>query len=324
MRKETPSLVFTLTPKQRQVLRGTSVEDAYNDMQQAVTSIMETVSNFTAFKQHPLDKEEAVWSASVILKHGKVVHPTQDLRESVMPRMYLLPHLSLMGAPMNPDPEISIVFQEEMVREKGKEEDMVLLIARKDMAKNETVHMWPGQLSDSELVLRHNITFKNNPIGMGSNISLPSDWNEDPTQMKSYKEFKKFNCSEVENFQIRISRNGKPNQDFVRCYRLAWFINHGWYHPGYGRPNMIAMLNQWPPPTRYTHTEWLAWTQADNALSARLTAHCEYMKQQLKSSVSDEIKQYFRTSTDGNDKAIWRLRQVENTAWNKCIAQADN
>eukprot|EP00397_Hematodinium_sp_SG-2012_P038222 GEMP01041547.1.p1 GENE.GEMP01041547.1~~GEMP01041547.1.p1 ORF type:complete len:317 (+),score=46.99 GEMP01041547.1:408-1358(+) len=304
--------------KQREVLAGTTVENAYEDMQATVSAVYQSLGNFTAFRRQPITMEDIIWSVSVVLKHGKLVHPHQDLRDRIRPRMYLLPLLPLLDAPMDPDPEKSIAFQEEVVLQDGKEEEAVLLIARRDMLKGETVFMWPGRLSDSELLLRHNITFKRNPIGIGNNASIPENWSDD-VKSSAYKEYEKFNCTEAEHFEFRISKKGFPNRQFVRCYRVAWFIQQGWYNPGYARPEMVAMLDKWPPPKRYTHDDWLPWTQADNAFN-KVLQNCNQMKETLREAVDDDVKDYFRASADPNDRVIWKLRQTEKKTWRECLA----
>ena len=43
---------------------------------------------------------------------------------------------------------------------------------------------------------------------------------------------------------------GFPMRNFVRCYRVSWFITNGWYSPAL--KSRMRELNKWPPPEKYT------------------------------------------------------------------------
>lgn len=53
---------------------------------------------------------------------------------------------------------------------------------------------------------------------------------------------------------VSNSWQGFPMRSFVRCYRISWFINNGWYSPAL--KNRMRELNKWPPPEKYTTTGW--------------------------------------------------------------------
>lgn len=47
-----------------------------------------------------------------------------------------------------------------------------------------------------------------------------------------------------------LNARGYPMRNFVRCYRVSWFITNGWYSPAL--KSRMRELNKWPPPEKYT------------------------------------------------------------------------
>ena len=86
--------------------------------------------------------------------------------------------------------------------------------------------MWPGRLSNSELLLRHNLTFAKNPVGVGDNTTAPHQWNPDGLGQAN-REYAKFNCTYPESFELRFSAKGYPQRQLARCARLSWFMENG-------------------------------------------------------------------------------------------------
>merc|ERR1712194_187267 len=114
------------------------------------------------------------------------------------------------------------------------------------MKKEETVYMWPGQFSNSELALRVGRSFAKNPVGIGGKPSVPANWNPKAANTPNYKEFAKYNCTSIEVFRIRLSLKGWPVRSFIRCQRIAWFLANSWYKAEY--VDRMHLLNKWPPP----------------------------------------------------------------------------
>lgn len=63
--------------------------------------------------------------------------------------MYIFPLVELLDVALHPNPVVSIGFQEEIIIEGKREEDVVLQIARRDMPKGKEIFAWPGRLSNS-------------------------------------------------------------------------------------------------------------------------------------------------------------------------------
>jgi len=315
-------LVLQLTERQRSVLRGTTVEGAYDEMVRNRNLIHETAPNFTFFRKWPVTVDEAAWALAVIMRHARVVHPHQDVRETRHPRMYLFPLKELLAVQLHPDPGVAISFQEEIILEDGKrEEEMVLQIARRDMAKGEEVFFWPGRLSNSEMAVRHGLMFPTNPVGIGRNASQPPNWSPNP-ETKIRKEYDKYNCSTLEAFEMRLSLRGHPMRNFVRCYRVSWFLTNGWYNPGLAK--RLRELNKWPPPNKYSKDDWLAWTQADAELNRVLLDYCRMRRQQLKNSMDSTTAADFRKSKDPTDRLLWALRGEESKTFKECISLSES
>lgn len=309
--------VLQLTERQRRVLNGTTVEGAYEEMRRNADLIQQTASNVSIFSRAPVTREEAGWALAVIMRHARVVHPHQDVRETRSPRMYLIPLLELLEVELHQDPGVGITFQEEIVAENKVEEEVVLQIARRDMAKGEEVFIWPGRFSNSDMIVRHGIAFGYNRIGIGRNVTQPPNWVDNPTA-KARKEYDKYNCSTLESFELRFSTAGSPMRSWVRCYRVSWFMTNGWYSPAL--LSRKRELEKWPPPKRYTKEDWLSWTQADAEMIRVLLEYCKLMKQQLKDSIDSGTAADFRKSKDPMDRLLWHLRGEESKTFKECIA----
>jgi hypothetical protein len=308
--------VLTLTERQLTILNGTTVDGARKEMEDQRSLILDTSKNLTFFQKAPMTLEEADWALAVIMKHSRVVHPHQDVRETRAPRMYLFPLLELLDVQLHPDPSRAATFQEEITLETGKrEEEMVLQIARRDMPKGEEVFLWPGRLSNSEMVVRHGVKFEKNAVGVGRNVTQPPNWSEDP-QSRIRLEYDKYNCSSLTAFEVRVSARGFPMQSFVRCYRVSFFLTQGWYTPALAK--RTRELNKWPPPAKYTSSDWLTWTQADQEVNRHILNYCTTMRQQLKDTMDAETAADFRKSTDATDKLIWQLRSEETRSFKEC------
>jgi len=253
------------------------------------------------------------------MRHAQVVHPHQDVRGHRDARMYIFPLTKLLKVQLHPDPGVSITFQEEITVDAKREEEMVLQIARRDMPKGEEVFFWPGHFSNSEMVVRHGIMFPKNPVGIGRNTSVPSNWNDNKNS-NIRQEYGKYNCTSVESFELHISPRGYPDRLFVRCYRVSWFITNGWYSPGY--VSRFRELSKWPPPKKYSKDDWLAWTQADAELNRYILEYCRFMRQQLKDTMDAATAKDFRSSTDPVDNLVWQLRAEETRTFKECLTLA--
>ena len=313
-------VALELTERQRSVLIGTTVEGAHEEMVANRDLIQFTASNLTYFKKWPITEREASWALSVIMRHARVVHPHQDERDRRAARMYLIPLVQLLHVHLHPEASLAISFQEEITLDENKrEQEMVLQIARRDMAKGEEVFVWPGRLSNSEMTIRQGMSFPVNPVGIGRNVSQPQNWNDNP-ESRIRKEYAKANCSSLESFEMRLSAQGFPMPIFRKCFRISWFLVNGWYNPGY--LNKLRDLTTWPPPKSYRHEDWLAWTQADQALNDVILDYCSYARQKLKDTINAKTADDFRKSTDRIDKLLWNLRGEESRTFKECITLA--
>ncbi|KAF4733709.1 hypothetical protein FOZ63_009944, partial [Perkinsus olseni] len=142
-----------------------------------------------------------------------------------------------------------VTLQREIVQENGRLEDVVALVARQDMREGEEVFIWAGHFSNSELLMRYGFRLKDNPVGVGGGGNqsslVPSNWNDFP-ESPVRKQYSKFNCTSESQFVIRISGRGKPDKDFIRCFRVGWFMTSGWFSPKL--VHMRNHLERWPPP----------------------------------------------------------------------------
>lgn len=309
--------VLELTKRQRAVLKGTTVEGAYKEMARNRDLIRNTAGNLTFFAKERVGQAEATWALAVIMRHARVVHPHQDVRETRHPRMYLFPFAELLDIQLHPDPGVAISFQEEIVLENGKrEEEVVVQIARKDMPKGEEVFLWPGRLSNSEMIVRHGLAFSKNPMGIGRNITQPPNWHENPAS-NIRKEYERYNCTSLESFELRFSPLGSPSRTFVRCYRVSWFLTNGWYSPAL--LSRRRELEKWPPPKKYGKDDWLAWTQADQEVNRVILEYCRDMRERLKDSIDAATAEEFRKSKDPVDKLLWQLRGEESKTFKECM-----
>lgn len=317
--RNTTLLALRLTERQKRVLEGTTIEGAAEEMEKQRDFIQHTASNLTFFRNAPVTQAQASWSLAVILRHSRIVHPHQDVRESRQPRMYLFPLVELLGVQLHPDPGVAIPFQEEMTLDGKKEEEMVLQIARRDMPKGDEVFLWAGRLSNSDMALRHGLVWPRNPIGVGRNISAPPNWSDKPDS-NVRKEYDAYNCSSLEEFELRFSINGFPMRNFVRCYRVSWFLVNGWYTPALQK--RMRELNKWPPPKKYSKDDWLAWTQADAEVNRVILTYCRDMRLRLKETMDSPTAEDFRNSKDPVDKLLWQVRSEESKTFKNCIAVA--
>merc|ERR1712070_595087 len=121
--------------------------------------IRETARNISFFKKERVSKSEAAWALAVIMRHARVVHPHQDVRQTRMPRMYLFPFVEMLPVQLHPDASVAVPFQEEIILDGKRELEVVVRIAKRDMPKGEEMFLWPGRLSNSEMAVRHGITF---------------------------------------------------------------------------------------------------------------------------------------------------------------------
>jgi len=307
--------VLQLSERQLLVLNGTTVEGAHEEMARNRDLILDSARNVSIFRDAPVSRGEAEWSLAVIMRHARVVHPHQDVRETRDPRMYLVPLVELLGVELHQDPGIGITFQEEITYEGKREEELVLQIARRDMAKGEEVSLWPGRFSNSDMVVRYGQAFAYNPIGIGRNVTQPPNW-ETAKESNIRKEYDKYNCSTLEAFELRLSTHGTPYRTWVRCYRVSWFLSNGWYSPAL--MSRLRDLDRWPPPSKYTKEDWLSWTQADRELNKVVLEYCSYMRARLKDTLDSATAIDFRKSTDPMDKLLWHLRGEESRTFKEC------
>mmetsp|Transcript_34704 Transcript_34704/g.77895 ORF Transcript_34704/g.77895 Transcript_34704/m.77895 type:complete len:484 (+) Transcript_34704:57-1508(+) len=313
-------LALELTERQRKALLGTTVEGACDEMFRNRDLIRHTAGNFSYFKKWPITEAEASYALTTIMRHSRVVHPHQDAREATNPKMYLFPLAELLDVQLNSDPMLAISFQEEILLDGKREQEMVVQIARRDMPKGEEVFLWPGKLSNSENLMRHGFDFAQNPVGIGGrNTSVPGNWEDNP-KAKIRKEYDKYNCTSLEHFQLRFSIRGQPARIFVRCFRLSWFLTNGWYNPGF--TNRLRELDKWPPPEKYSKDDWLAWTQADQAMARVILENCQSMKEQLRESMDAKTAEDFRRSNDPTDMLLWHLRSQESKTFKECVLAA--
>lgn len=308
--------VLHLSDRQLRVLNGTTVEGAFEEMSRNRDLIEHSSRNVSIFKDAPVSQGEADWALAVIMRHSRVVHPHQDVRESYDPRMYLIPLVELLSVELHQDPAVGISFQEEITYEGKREEEVVLQIARRDMAKGEEVFLWPGKFSNSDMIVRHGHAFAHNPVGVGRNMTMPPNW-DDHQEANVRKEYDKYNCSNIEAFELRLSVHGTPNRMWVRCYRVSWFLANGWYSPALTK--RIYDLDKWPPPKKYRSQDWLSWTQADREANKIVMEYCQMMRERLKETIDSETANDFRKSSDPMDSLLWHLRSEESRTFKQCV-----
>eukprot|EP00435_Cladocopium_sp_Y103_P022921 s2924_g5.t1 len=150
-------------------------------------------------------------------------------------------------------------------------------------------------------------------------VAIPENWNSNP-RTPNYKEFRKFNCTSQEAFEVRLSKKGWPMRSFVRCFRVAWLLLNNWYKPQV--INQTSLLDKWPPPKKYSHEDWLGWTQADQATNLQIQEYCQAMRSGLRESLSSAAAEEFRRSHDPVDRLLWRIRSEESKAFKECLALA--
>jgi hypothetical protein len=311
--------VLQFTERQLRVLNGTTVESAREEMLKNVNIIVDSSRNFSFFRYAEVSRGEAEWALAVIMRHARVVHPHQDAREATDPRMYLVPLVELLDVQFHQDPGVGISFQEEITFEGKREEEMVLQIARRDMPKGDEVFFWPGRFSNSDMAVRFGHAFARNNVGIGRNVTQPPNW-EMHKESNIRKEYAKYNCSNLEAFELRLSTLGTPSRIWTRCFRVSWFLANGWYSPALTK--RIRDLDNWPPPKRYTKDDWLAWTQADRELNKNVLEYCQFMRTRLKDTIDVATAKEFRKSSDPMDRLVWHLRGEESKTFKECAIQA--
>ncbi|CAE7650114.1 unnamed protein product [Symbiodinium microadriaticum] len=158
-----------------------------------------------------------------------------------------------------------------------------------------------------------------NPTGIGGKVRIPENWNTNP-RTPNFKEFRKFNCTSQEAFEVRLSKKGWPMRSFVRCYRVAWLLLNNWYSPKV--INQTQLLDKWPPPKKYSHEDWLGWTQADQAINSEIQEYCTTMRSRLRNSIDSTTAEDFRRSENSVDKILWKLRSEESKAFKECVSLA--
>merc|ERR1711907_727998 len=168
-------------------------------------------------------------------------------------------------------------------------------------------------------IVRYGIGFAYNRIGIGRNVTQPPNWNDFPNS-KERKEYDKYNCSTLESFEMRFSTAGTPMRNWIRCYRVSWFMTNGWYSPGLQKRK--RELEKWPPPKKYTKEDLLSWTQADAEITRIILDYCKSVKQQLKDTIDSATASDFRKSKDPMDRLLWHLRGEESKTFKECIANA--
>jgi len=362
--------MLQMSPDQERFLTGTTVETAVGEVREMIRYLYESSGNFSlpsilggnstescagssgsdtctldlveedrgATTGSPMSLAEAEWVTSVVLEHSRTVWPSEEDRLAHVP-MQIVPLVELLDANFHPDASVAITFQEERIVIDGLERDVVLQVARRDMAEGEENYLWPGRFSNSDLLLRFNFTFKRNHVGIGDNMTAPGrmllaleSGNIDERGRKSQKEdlsqkgkmareLGRFNCSSAEVFELRFTAKGRPLPKLARCWRVHWFLQSGWYHPGLARPDKIRdMFDRWPPPRKYDDPDlWLPMTQSDNDFANMLLEHCEFQRQRLRDGVTRSELEAFKTSSDSWDKKLWGLRVEESNTWKGCI-----
>jgi hypothetical protein len=310
----TSVLVFELTPRQRQALAATSVNGSYEEMQKKIDFVHDSIGNTSLA---PATRAEVQWAISVILRHARTVHPPFDAPWKPA-RMMLLPVDEVLDMDLTVNNELTVALQEDSMRygeRKQHEGYFITQIARTDMVKGTPIYFWPGRFSNSELILRFGRSFNDTQVGIGRNVSLPSNWSP-KKEAPIAQEYAKYNCSSQESFELRFSARGKPSKTFARCFRVAWFMANGWYSPMV--LSRVHLLDKWPPPKKYDHDDWLSWTQADLELNKVLTDYCSMMIARL-DELDFELMEELAISNDRNDKMVHELVAGERQAFGNCV-----
>ncbi|KAF4675591.1 hypothetical protein FOL47_007543 [Perkinsus chesapeaki] len=345
--REGDMLALNLTQVQLKAIAGTSVESVPEEMIEKLEMVTGRIAEV-----RPEWQSFVRWAFSVVMRYSRVVHPDLALREQEAPQMVVIANELVNKIPIHTSPErgthptrnspVMLCFDDrEIVQNNGQIAEMVVLVARRDMRRGEEIFLWAGQFSNSELLMRYNLTLKGNPVGIGGggwrqdsavvkaqrrkvpleisvSFKVPSNWDEDPNS-KVRALYKKFNCTSTSQFIIRISSKGRPDRDLqIRCFRVGWFMTSGWFSPKL--LNMKEQLEKWPPPEEYRGvSDWLAWTQADNELTKAIAAHCKNARERLRENMDSSTARYFRDSVVIDDTRLWKLRIEETRAAKKCL-----
>lgn len=311
---EKPPLALQMSDRQQSILAGTTVESAREQMTRLRDAVLALA--------HPSDLtaeakvEEANWALGVAARRAQHVVLPEDGRRVL--RLIMVTDLFKMR--MHPDALQAPPLVETTALAAGKERRLLLRAAERDYHAGEELFLWTGRLSDSELLLRGiarpNASSMKNPTGIGGKVRIPENWNTNP-RTPNFKEFRKFNCTSQEAFEVRLSKKGWPMRSFVRCYRVAWLLLNNWYSPKV--INQTQLLDKWPPPKKYSHEDWLGWTQADQAINSEIQEYCTTMRSRLRNSIDSTTAEDFRRSDNSVDKILWKLRSEESKADRKSV-----
>eukprot|EP00929_Paragymnodinium_shiwhaense_P071870 TRINITY_DN36500_c0_g1_i2.p1 TRINITY_DN36500_c0_g1~~TRINITY_DN36500_c0_g1_i2.p1 ORF type:complete len:499 (-),score=106.12 TRINITY_DN36500_c0_g1_i2:79-1575(-) len=316
---------LTLSERQQEALLGTTVQDVPRKLAALADMVKRTSSRLAVFRQRPLEPAQAAWALAVVLLHGRPELPEGALRNFFGQdddyRVRLVALLPVLHMRAHPDPKVAAPFHEgRMLSEDNRSTSVLMQTARSDMANRSEVFAWPGRFSNSELAMRLGVNFtygRSNPTGIGGNVSIPSNWN--PRRgTPNYKTFQKYNCTSPDAFELRFSEKGWPARIFVRCSRVAFMLANSFYNPE--TEQRLDMLDKWPPPSKYSHNDWLAWTRADSSTAKIIADYCQDMRRQLRDGITSTLVEDFRHSWDPVDKLIWRIRQAESRTFKECIA----
>jgi len=310
-----------LTERQRQALVGTTVEELPALWHADVDLMVALGAKLPGFADTPLKKEEALTALGVALREALWVEPPAE-GTAPLPlnaSLVLAPLPELLQVQRHPNMSIAAPLKRVIsLRSAPGVAPLLAVIARRDMhAGEEALPLWLGRFSSSELALRRDEIYSNNPVGVGGKFAPPQ--NLSPNRNTPHmREYRKFNCSSGEAFEMRLSPKGWPMRPFIRCARIAHFLATGAYKPGF--VDRMDMLDKWPPPKKYAIEEWLSWTQADQTVNRQLHAYCVEMKKQLKETITSRVADDFRQSTDATDILVWKIRSDETKAFRECVA----
>merc|ERR1712012_353010 len=158
-----------------------------------------------------MGRDEAIVAFGVVLRHSVPVESVDPHK----PRMVLVPLPELLHVLRHPN--ISMAAPLHMVRSPTSQSKKTLaLIARKDMvAGEEVLPLWLGRFSSSELALKRDTWYSHNPVGVGGRLQLPENWSPNRNTPHN-REYRKYNCSSPEAFEMRFSPRGWPLRPFIR------------------------------------------------------------------------------------------------------------
>lgn len=205
--EEEPPLALQLTERQKAILVGTTVE-ALPEQAKALLDAMVSVGEVV---------DDAAWALGVVLRRAQHVISPEDGR-----RWLHLPMLpELLPLRYHPDALQAPPLWQTSVKVDGQERNVLLRAAERDHRENEEIFLWSGRFSESELFLRGvsrsaNESTLKNPTGIGGKVAIPENWNSNP-RTPNYKEFRKFNCTSQEAFEVRLSKKGWPRKQWAHA-----------------------------------------------------------------------------------------------------------